>query len=219
MDECVVPLSVSWRLDSSRDRVVRSRTLHASVQPRIMPLPDDDEDEEAGDSDDSDRKSKMSFSYWGADKITLQKPVTSKPRQVVPTQNGVRRGPTSGITTYNRESSANAKFGTRLLSIEPTVAPPRPSSRRTGAITPARRPAPDDNNVVKATVTRPAWNENPRSTSTPVPKRQRNLSKPNAVVATRTPNNNSTTRLSSPSEDSGVGMYRQVLANDPSLAA
>ena len=211
--------SISWRLDSPCDRVVRSRTLHASVQPRIMPLPDDDEDEEAGDSDDSDRKSKMSFSYWGADKITLQKPVTSKPRQVVPTQNGVRRGPTSGITTYNRESSANAKFGTRLLSVESTVAPPRPSSRRTGAVTPARRPGLDDTNVVKATVTRPAWNENPRSTSTPVPKRQRNLSKPNAVVATRTPNNNSTTKLSSPSEDSGVGMYRQVLANDPSLAA
>lgn len=207
------------RLDLSCGRVVRSRTLHVSVQPRIMPLPDDDEDEEAGDSDDSDRKSKMSFSYWGADKITLQKPVTSKPRQLVPTQNGVRRGPTSGITTYNRESSANAKFGTRLLSADSIVAPPRPSSRRTGAATPARRPNLDDTNVVKATVTRPAWNENPRSTSTPIPKRQRNTSKPNAVVATRTPNNNSTSKLSSPSEDSGVGMYRQVLANDPSLAA
>ena len=36
-------------------------------------MPDDDED--GGDSDDSDRKSKMSFSYWGADKITVQKPV------------------------------------------------------------------------------------------------------------------------------------------------
>lgn len=183
-----------------------------------MPLPDDDEDEEAGDSDDSDRKSKMSFSYWGADKITLQKPVTVKPRQVVPTQNGLRRGPAPGITTYNRESSANAKFGTRLLSADSSVAPPRPSSRRNGASTPARRPL-EDTTVVKATITRPAWNENPRSTSTPVPKRQRNTSKPGAVVATRTPNNNSTTKLSSPSEDSGVGMYRQVLANDPSLAS
>ena len=183
-----------------------------------MPLPDDDEDEEAGDSDDSDRKSKMSFSYWGADKITLQKPVTSKPRQPTPTQNGARKTPTPSVTTYNRESSANAKFGTRLLSLEPMVAPARPSSRRNGAITPLRRPGTDDSAVVKATVTRPAWNENPRSTSTPIPKRQRNTSKPNAVVATRTPNNNSTTRLSSPSEDSGVGMYRQVLANDPSLA-
>ena len=212
-------LLISWRLRSPCGRVVRSRTLHASVQPRIMPLPDDDEDEEAGDSDDSDRKSKMSFSYWGADKITLQKPVTAKPRQVVPTQNGMRRGPTSGITTYNRESSANAKFGTRLLSAESNALPPRPSSRRTGALPPSRRPLIDDTTAVKATVTRPAWNENPRSTSTPEPKRQRNLSRPGPVVATRTPNNNSTTKLSSPSEDSGVGMYRQVLANDPSLAA
>jgi hypothetical protein len=97
---------------------VRSRTLHASVQPRIMPLPDDDEDEEAGDSDDSDRKSKMSFSYWGADKITLQKPVTTKPRQVLPPPRmaSARDTHAKRITTYNRESSANAKFGTRLLS-------------------------------------------------------------------------------------------------------
>ena len=178
-----------------------------------MPLPDDDEDGEAGESDDSDRKSKMSFSYWGADKITLQKPITSKPRQVTPSQNGQRKGATSGITTYNRESSANAKFGTRLLSADLPAA--RSTSRRNGAVTPVRRPTMDDT-VVKATITRTARNENPRSTSTPVPvpKRQRTPSKPNAVVATRTPNNNSTTKLSSPSEDSGVGMYRQALANN-----
>ena len=212
MDECVTLLTItSWRLCLSYGRVVRSRALHASVQPRIMPLPDDDEDEEAGDSDDSDRKSKMSFSYWGADKITLQKPITSKPRQVTPSQNGQRKGATSGITTYNRESSANAKFGTRLLSAEPIAA--RSSSRRNGAITPVRRPTMDDT-VVKSTITRTARSDNPRSTSTPVPKRQRTPSKPNAVVATRTPNNNSTTKLSSPSEDSGVGMYRQALANN-----
>jgi len=180
-----------------------------------MPLPDDDEDEEAGDSDDSDRKSKMSFSYWGADKITFQKPVTSKPRQIVPTQNGIRRGPTSRITTYNRESSVNAKFGTRLLSAEPLTAPP---SRRTSAVTPVRRPLIDDT-AVKPTVTRPVWNENPPSTSSPVPKHQSNTSEPGAVVTTRTPNNNSATGLSSPSEGSGVGMYRQALANDPSTVS
>ena len=139
-----------------------------------MPLPDDDEDEEAGDSDDSDLKSKMSFSYWGADKITFQKPVTSKPRQVIRTQNGVRRGLTSGITTYNRESSANAKFGTRLLSAESTATPPHPSSRRTRVVTPVHRPLVDETSVIKSAV-------------------------------------------SSHSDDSGVGMYRQALANDPSL--
>ena len=47
-------------------------------KPRIIPLPDDDKD--GGESDDSDKKSKMSFSYWGADKVALQKPVL-KPKQ------------------------------------------------------------------------------------------------------------------------------------------
>ena len=54
-----------WRLRSH---------IHSSVQPRIIPIPEDDEDG-GGDSDDSDRNSKMSFSYWGADTITLQKPL------------------------------------------------------------------------------------------------------------------------------------------------
>ena len=33
-----------------------------------------EEEDAAAESDDSDRKSKMSFSYWGADKITIQTP-------------------------------------------------------------------------------------------------------------------------------------------------
>ena len=182
-----------------------------------MPLPDDDE--EASDSDDSGRKSKMSFSYWGADKITLRKPVTAKQRRALTTQNGIRRGPTSSVTTYNWESSANAKFGTRLLSAESNALPPRPSSRRTGALPPSRQPLIDDTIAVKATVARPAWSENPWTTSTPESKRQREPSKPNPVSATRTPNNNFTTELSSPPEDPGIGMHRQVLAMDSSLAA
>lgn len=195
-----------------------------------MPLPDDNEDEEAGDSDDSDRKSKMSFSYWGADKITLQKPV-AKPRQLSTPQPGAtRRGPSPGNASYGRESSANAKFGTRLVSGEPLpIVGPRSTSRRTGgAITPSgRRPAQSDdghsNNVVKATVTRdrPAWNGGGGSPATPVQKRTRNTSQSSSAVATRTPNNSggSTTKFSSPapSEDSGVGMYRQIMAQDPSL--
>ena len=48
-----------------------------------------DDENEGGDSDDSDRKSKMSFSYWGADKVTLQKPIV-KPRTQA--GNGARRG-------------------------------------------------------------------------------------------------------------------------------
>ena len=100
------------------------------MQPRIVPMPDDDED--GSDSDDSDRKSKMSFSYWGADKVTLQKPVM-KPK--APAANGPRRPIPGATTAYARESSANAKFGTRLVSTEVPHAPrpasrPRRSSRR-----------------------------------------------------------------------------------------
>lgn len=146
----------------------------------------------------------MTFSYWGADRITIQKPVLSKRRQVITTRGGVRRGPPSSIRTYGSESSANAKFGTRLMSAESNVLQPRPSSRRTGTTT---------------LVHRPAWLENPRPTSTPVPKDQRGTSEPNAIVVTKTPDNNSTTKLFTPSEDSDIGIYRRLLANDPSLTA
>jgi hypothetical protein len=110
-------------------------------------MPDDDEDGGI-DSDDSDRKSKMSFSYWGADKITLQKPMPTKQRPG-PGGLGTRRGPIvpSG---YSRESSANAKFGHRLVSADSSAA--RPSSRRT--VTPSgRRPAApsDEGHSIKVT--------------------------------------------------------------------
>lgn len=66
-------------------------------------------------------------------------------------------------------------------------------------------------------VTRPAWDSSPRSPIvTPAPaKRTRNISQTSA--STRTPVNN---KLPSPapSEDSGVGLYRQMLAQDPSLS-
>lgn len=199
--------------------VVRSRQqVHSGVQPRIVPMPDDDE--EAADSDDSDRKSKMSFSYWGADKVTLQKPVV-KPRQ--PTGNGMRRGvaSTSATTAYARESSANAKFGTRLVSSDATHGV-RPASRRTQTATPvARRPQPphsDEGHSMKATVTRdrPAWDGSTRATSTtPAPKRPRNTSQNSA--ATRATATNKSLSSPAPSEDSGVGFYRQIMANDPSL--
>jgi len=114
-----------------------------------MLLPDYDGDEGADNSDDSDLRSKKTFSYWGSDKITFQKPVTTRPRQIIPVQNGVRRGPTP----------SNTRFGTRLLSTEPLAAPPRPSSRRTCAVTPIRQPLTDTTTVVKSAVTRPAWSE------------------------------------------------------------
>ena len=192
-----------------------SRAQALSSQPRIVPLPDDDERENDDDSDDSDKKSKMSFSYWGADKVTVQKPVLNKTRTSI----SPRRGGAVHVASYGRESSANAKFGTRLVSDGSSSA--RPASRRTQVATPvSRRPAPSDEgpNYARATITRPAWDT---STRTPIPanpaKRTRNPSQ--ASPATRTPLTAPKSPIASPapSEDSGVGLYRQMLANDPSF--
>ncbi|KAH9951913.1 Dbl domain-containing protein [Amylocystis lapponica] len=202
----------------SMEDVVRSRQqVHSGVpQPRIMPLPDDDE--EGAESDDSDRKSKMSFSYWGADKVTLQKPVV-KPRTA--SGNGVRRGAGATPTSYGRESSANAKFGTRLVSGE-APSGVRPASRRTQATPVGRRQAhSEESHSVKATVTRggdrPAWDGSTRSPIvTPAQKRARNTSQTStAVKATST--TTKTLPSPAPSEDSGVGFYRQIYAQNPSL--
>ena len=207
--------------------VVRSRQqVHSGVQPRIVPMPDDDEENNNvhTDSDDSDRKSKMSFSYWGADKVTLQKPVI-KPRQV--SGNGARKG--GPPTSYGRESSANAKFGTRLVSVgDNPSGGARPASRRTQATPTGRRGAQsDEGHSVKATVTRsdrPEWNTSTRATATPISKAQRTRNISQTSTATRTPNTNPTTtsttnKLASPapSEDSGVGFYRSIMAQNPSL--
>lgn len=170
-------------------------------------MPEDDED--GAESDDSDKKSKMSFSYWGADKVTIQKPII-RPRHPV----GARRGNPGGSSSYGRESSANAKFGTRLVSGEsPNVN--RPASRRTQGTPASRRPPQisDDSQSMKVTVTRPAWDSSPRSPAPPgAPvKRTRNTSQTSTAV-TRTPTN----KVSSPapSEDSGVGLYRQFMAQN-----
>lgn len=200
--------------------VVRSKAeAHSTHKPRIIPLPDDDEDED--DSDDSDKKSKMSFSYWGADKITLQKPVL-KPKQH--TVGGSSRRVSPGGTSYARESSANAKFGTRLVSGDQISPGIRPASRKTqpAQATKTRVNPSDDSQSVKATVTRPAWDTSTRGH--PPAKRPRQTSQSSAatratVTATTSNNNNNNKPQLSPvaSEDSGVGLYRQIVAQDPSL--
>lgn len=188
--------------------MAKSRTHVLPGQPRIIPMPDDDE-RDGDDSDDSDKKSKMSFSYWGADKITVQKPIIkSRPLAGVNT----RRGNTT--TSYGRESSAIAKFGTRLVS-DGSSHSHRPSSRRQTSTPTSRRPAPSEEgpNYARATITRPAWDA---STRAPVHhRRQRNTSQPSTT--SRTPAAKGPLSSPAPSEDSGVGLYRQMLANDPSL--
>jgi len=196
--------------------MAKSRAQALSSQPKIVPLPDDEERGDAEDSDDSDKKSKMSFSYWGADKVTVQKPVLKGRAGITP-----RRG--GGVASYGRESSANAKFGTRLVSADSSSPHNRPSSRRTVVTTPTPRrqpPSEDGPNYARATITRPAWDTSTRS---PIPlattKRPRNTSQNTAASqATKTPVSTTKGPVASPapSEDSGVGLYRQMLA-DPSL--
>lgn len=180
-------------------------------------MPDDKEDSDDGDSSDSDKKSKMSFSYWGADKITVQKPVIRGK-----TSPGPRRGAVTA--SYGRESSANAKFGTRLVSDGSNS---RPASRRPGTTTPvSRRPATttanyadDGPNYSKSTVTRPAWDTSTRALPAgAVVRRVRNTSQASRVTVTQTPVPVNA-KSPAPSEDSGVGLYRQMLAHDPSLSS
>lgn len=206
--------------------VVRSKTeAHSSNQPRVVPLPDDDDDD--NDSDDSDKKSKMSFSYWGADKITLQKPVL-KPRQ--PVVGGTSRRISPSGSSYGRESSANAKFGSRLVSSDQMTPAMRAATKRapTVASTRTRVNPSDDSHSVRATVTRPAWGTGTRpNPGNNPPKRQRQTSQTSASSArpTLSPtmngnNNNSNGKLQpSPiaSEDSGLNLYRQITAQDPTL--
>ena len=153
----------------------------------------------------------MSFSYWGADKVTVQRPVVKG--RVTPT---ARRGTVT--TSYSRESSANAKFGTRLVS--DSNSHPRSTSRRAQAVTPTlRRPAQSDDspNYAKATITRPAWGAGAGSPVPPaVAKRSRNTSQTGTPTKVTVPPQKAVISPA-PSEDSGVGLYRQMLANDPSL--
>ncbi|PFH50657.1 hypothetical protein AMATHDRAFT_47686 [Amanita thiersii Skay4041] len=208
------------------DEVARSRAQALSSQPRIVPLPDDDEDNDDDDSDDSDKKSKMSFSYWGADKMTVvQRPILKTRMGANP-----RRG--LAMASYQRVSSANAKFGTRLVSdSHSSVA--RPGSRRAMTASPAvRRPPPSSDegpSYARSTATKPAWDQGTRTTTTgqstavsaSLKSRTRNTSQTSA--ATRTTANasaNAKGGLASPapSTDSGVGLYGQIIANGPELS-
>jgi hypothetical protein len=199
---------------------VRSRAqVHSGIQPKIVAIPSENEDEGA-ESDHSDTKSKMSFSYWGADKVTIQNPAF-KARQGV---NGRGRRGSPGTSSYGRESSANAKFGTRLINGDsPLSNGARPSSRRTAQATPTtirRAPQSDDTHSAKATVTRPAWDSNTRSALPPGTKQRTRLtsqtssSAPRVTITTTTTTTAKQLASPAPSEDSGVGLYRQFIAQD-----
>ena len=198
--------------------MARSRNdVHSGV-PTIRKsslLPEYEEDEDDGnDSSDSDRKSKMSFSYWGADKVTVHKPVI-KGRG---TATGTRKG-TMTPMGFGRDSAANAKFGSRLVNQDgPHHNHNRPASRRTQATPSSRRAvtSEDGHSTAKSTVTssRPAWDGSTRAINiVPGTKRPRNTSQTSNTVAPKT--SNKSLASPAPSEDSGVGLYRQYIAQDP----
>ncbi|KAK2466986.1 hypothetical protein APHAL10511_001244 [Amanita phalloides] len=199
----------------SMDEVARSRAQALSSQPRIVPMPDDDEDKD-NDSDDSDKKSKMSFSYWGADKMTVVQ------RPILKTRMGANPRKGLALASYQRVSSANAKFGTRLMS-DSTSPIARPVSRRTTAGSPSiRRPPPSSEegpNYARSTANRPAWDQGSRSTAPPsIKSRTRNTSQTSAATrATMTTANVKGLASPAPSNDSGVELYGQIMANDPDL--
>ncbi|KAH9966729.1 hypothetical protein BC827DRAFT_693372 [Russula dissimulans] len=201
----------------SMEDVARSRAqIHSAVQPKIVPMPDDDEDG-GGDSDDSDRKSKMSFSYWGADKVTLQKPLAK--HRPGPGGLGSRRNGPALSSAYSRESSANAKFGNRLISADSSFGGGRPSSRRNVTTPNRRQPTSDEGHSVKVTVTRPAWDGSTRAAahSAQLLKRSRNTSQNSAATRTTTAPFTKLLASPAPSEDSGVGLQGQMMANERSL--
>lgn len=78
--------------------ISRSRTGVVAIEA----VKSGDSDDDGNSSDDSDRKSKMSFSYWGADKITVDPIASAKARaSVARTSTSTRRGAASPVA-YTR---------------------------------------------------------------------------------------------------------------------
>ncbi|KZV90404.1 Dbl homology domain-containing protein [Exidia glandulosa HHB12029] len=222
--------------------ITRTRALSNAGPGDVPQLPEEDEDEEDGgaESDESDRKSKMSFSYWGADRVTL---TTPRPKPGVSARGGRGGLSTTGTgvgrraqipSSYtNRESSANAKFGTRLVNSPDSAASgPRPASRRqqaTGTSASSRRtPVPsasddgDERTTMRSTKTpiqRPAWSGSTRiTTAAPNPSPAKTRARTPSTSAATPPRLQSKPSTAA-SEDSGIGLYRQLVAQDPSLGS
>lgn len=190
------------------------------------------------ESDDSDRKSKMSFSYWGADKVTLTKPMSKRGVPTNASRTAIRVKPQAPSSFAGRQSDKDAKFGTRLRSPEPSqdgsvVGSVRPGSRRMGGppASPTMTRRGVDSKITNGSMTsvvssRPGWDTSTRAnvvsaagtvgaTGGQPAKRVRNSS-----VTSGPPRvGNAKTLSAVPSEDSGVGMYRQIIAHDPSISS
>ncbi|KAG8732899.1 hypothetical protein FRC11_010210 [Ceratobasidium sp. 423] len=184
----------------SMEDITKTRTGsidNTALRNRAPIQEDEDEEDEGAESDESDRKSKMSFSYWGADRVTVQPTARGPNGARVP----VRRIPgaqAAYLRDARTESSANAKFGTRLRE---STTPERPTSR-TGAGSRAGR---------RSESARPAW-----GTMSPIPGSRRgstNLTPLAPVASSSTPRKSAVSASPAPSVDSGIAVY---LAQDRS---
>jgi hypothetical protein len=180
------------------------RVARPLAPPRAMRDVNHSKDEEARDSD---RKSKSSPSTWGTDKLTLHKPVTVRDRRGIPTRNGGRRGPTSGITRYGGEPSSNAKFNTRPVPAGHTVTRSRSLPRHVGKNNAAKFPSPPKDAGVG--LYRKMLVEDTTLSTRPTVPPPRPLSRRFGGMG-----NNSSTNLTSLPEDSTVGVYPHMFGKD-----
>ncbi|KAG8733195.1 hypothetical protein FRC12_018955 [Ceratobasidium sp. 428] len=215
----------TWAIGESRSRagivsmedIGRSRNNEGG--PLIIPMrdPDERDEDDGADSDESDRKSKMSFSYWGADRITVQPTVRGPAGGRVPVRR-IPGAPSAYMRDARTESSANAKFGTRLRESstgsgerQESRASERPGSRQTASRAAGKRVA-----------EKPAWGAISTSTtaiagagagagggsSTPSGRRGSATLTPSTGMTTPQQQRMKTVAASpAPSVDSGIAVY------------
>ncbi|CAE7113719.1 unnamed protein product [Rhizoctonia solani] len=187
----------------SMEDITKTRTGASLDEPGLRgraPIQEDEDEDEGVESDESDRKSKMSFSYWGADRITVQPTARAPNGARVPVRR-IPGVPSSYLRDARTESSANAKFGTRLRE---SSTPERPASR-TGAGSRA--------GTRRSESAKPAW-----GTMSPIPGSRRasaSLTPTQVPVASSstTPRKSTVSASPAPSVDSGIAVY---LAQDRS---
>jgi hypothetical protein len=142
----------------------------------------------------------MAPSSWSVHRIDFQKPIAK--RRPGPGELGTRHNGPIVPLGYSRESSANAKYGHRLFSANPSAdrslisGPSMSSVRRLAAPS-------DEGHSINVRVTRPAWDGMTRTpvTSVQSTKRSRNASQNSAATRTTTAPPNKVLSSPAPDED------------------
>ncbi|KAG9005374.1 hypothetical protein FRB90_010414 [Tulasnella sp. 427] len=173
------------------------------------------DDEDGNESDESDRKSKMSFSYWGADKITVDPVASAKAQARAAGQRQSSTGKRTSLapTAYLRPESdsqpaAKAKFGHRLRNSEADDDLPnslRSSARRGGSSAAGSRrtaAASTDDTTTSVGSRRPTWSTktgSPSASGATRRVRDQSITSTNSAAAARLK-----AASPAPTEDSGV---------------